>query len=172
MNEHLKNPLNKFTPDIKIQTDEIMETDKNNEDSLDDTTIDEMIPKHPADTSRPTTIIEVLKISNNLLATIATFQNHVNHLTTYTESLEESKRLDREISKNLEARLTNQEKKQEAMNQGDIMAFTTMLENAEQLICERSEIRKQTALHDRKHMTTVRRFASPSPSFRNIDKQT
>ena len=86
------------------------DNDKINEDILDDTSIDDMIPKHMADTSRSTTIIEVLKISDNLLATIATLQTHVNHLTTYTESLEETKRLDRETIKNLEAGLANQEK--------------------------------------------------------------
>ena len=91
----------------------------------------------------------MLKISDNLLATIATLQTHVNHLTTYTESLEETKRLDREIIEKLEARLANLEKKQEFMGQGDIVAFTTMLEKAEDLKRERSEIRKQTALHDR-----------------------
>ena len=110
VNEHLKNPLNKFAPEIKVQTVESMETGNTDEDNLDDISIDDMIPKHPADTSRPTTIIEVLKISDNLLATIATLQAHVNQLTTYTESLEETKRLDREIIKNLEARLTTLEK--------------------------------------------------------------
>ena len=58
------------------------------------------------------------------------------------------------------------------MGQGDIVAFTTMLEKADDLKRERSEIRKQTALHDRKHMTAFRRFGSPSPSFRNLERQT
>ena len=67
VNDHLKNPLGKLTPSIKIQADDLMDTDKaeddiNDEDSLDDTSIDEMIPKHKDDTSRATTIIEVLKI--------------------------------------------------------------------------------------------------------------
>ena len=171
VNEHLKNPLNKFAPEIKVQTLEPMETETGGEDHLDDTFIDDMIPKHPADTSRPTTIIEVLKISDNLLGTIATLQAHVNQLTTYTESLEETKRLDREIIKNLEARLTTLEKKQESMSQGDILTFTTMQEKAEELKRERSQIRRQTALHDRKHMAAVRRFASPSPSFQNPEGQ-
>ena len=89
----------------------IAEDDKTDKDEIDDTTIDEMIPKHKDDTSRATTILAVLKISDNLLATIATLQAHVNQLTTYTESLEERKRLDREIIKKLEARLTTLEKK-------------------------------------------------------------
>ena len=87
VNEHLKTPLNKFTPDIKIQANEKVETDNNYEESLDDISNEKMIQKHPADTSIPTSIIEVLKISDNLLATIAELQNHVNHLTKYTESL-------------------------------------------------------------------------------------
>ena len=58
------------------------------------------------------------------------------------------------------------------MNQGDILAFTTMLEKAEQLKQERSEIRRQTALQDRKHIAAVRIFAGPSPSFRNLENMT
>ena len=53
------------------------------------------------------------------------------------------------------------------MNQGDILTFTTILEKAEQLKRERSEIRKQTALHDRKHIAAFKCFTSPSPSFNN-----
>ena len=71
----------------------LAEVDKTDKDEIDDTTIDEMIPKHQDDTSRATTILEVLKILDNLLATIATLQAHVNHLTTYTESLEETKNM-------------------------------------------------------------------------------
>ena len=69
MNEHLKNQLRKFTPDIQIKTDVKMENDKNDDNNLNDISIDETIPKHPADTSRAASIIEVLKISDNLLGT-------------------------------------------------------------------------------------------------------
>ena len=69
----------------------------------------------------------------------------MNHLTKYTESLEESRKFDHEIIKNLEARLSTQEEKQDSMNQGDILACTTMPEKAEQVKRERSEIRRQTS---------------------------
>ena len=177
VNDHLKNPLKKLVPEIKIQTDHLMDTDKANDDltdkdCMDDTSIDEMIPKHKDDTSRPTTIIEVLRIADNLLGTIANLQTHVNQLTTYTESREETKKHDRQIIKNLEARLSNLEKRQESMGQGDIVTFTTTYEKAEELKHKRSQIRKQTALHDRKHLNAYRRFGSRSPSFNDIENQT
>ena len=58
------------------------------------------------------------------------------------------------------------------MGQGDIVAFTTMLEKTEDLKLERSQIRKQAALHDKKDMNAYKRFGSPSPSFWDLEKQT
>ena len=58
------------------------------------------------------------------------------------------------------------------MGQGDIVTFTTTYEKAEELKRKRSQIRKQTALHDRKHLNAYRRFGSRSPSFNDIENQT
>ena len=104
-----------------------METYKDDDDSIKDISIDDMNPKQLADTSRAATIIDFLKISDNLLGQIAALQNHMNHLTKYTKSLQESRKFDHEIIKSLEARLSTQEKKQESMKKETYLCLQNCL---------------------------------------------
>ena len=50
VNDHLKNPLGKFTPSIKIQTVESMDTEKVKDDKIDEDNLDDLRALQPDDT--------------------------------------------------------------------------------------------------------------------------